>query len=223
MGATRIFDQDDGGSDEGLFAAIAEGILQKDYSIIPNALSPVLLGQLYEHLQSMSAEQFVRAGTGRRSDYGLNDFVRTDSICWITGQSAAGRQWLEWSEKLRRFLNQRLLLGLFSFESYFSHYGPGDFYRKHCDAFKGETNRVLSLVLYLNPGWTLHDGGELVLYSAKNLDQPLVKVTPGYGTLVTFLSEGLPHEVLPAKRDRYSIAGWFRVNTSISIRVDPPL
>lgn len=34
------------------------------------------------------------------------------------------------------------------------------------------------------------------------------------GTLVVFLSEEFEHEVLPAKRDRYSIAGWFRVNPS---------
>ncbi|MEC7468361.1 MAG: 2OG-Fe(II) oxygenase, partial [Pseudomonadota bacterium] len=31
-----------------------------------------------------------------------------------------------------------------------------------------------------------------------------------------------PHEVLPATRDRFSIAGWFRVNNSTAQRVDPP-
>jgi SM-20-related protein len=40
--------------------------------------------------------------------------------------------------------------------------------------------------------------------------------------LVVFLSEEFPHEVLPTATDRYSIAGWFRVNTSSAERVDPP-
>jgi SM-20-related protein len=48
------------------------------------------------------------------------------------------------------------------------------------------------------------------------------KVTPLMGTLVLFLSEDFPHEVLPATRDRYAIAGWYRINTSVSDRVDPP-
>jgi SM-20-related protein len=48
------------------------------------------------------------------------------------------------------------------------------------------------------------------------------KVVPQMGTLVVFLSERFPHEVLPAHADRYSIAGWFRVNTSINNQIDPP-
>jgi SM-20-related protein len=37
------------------------------------------------------------------------------------------------------------------------------------------------------------------------------------------LSEDFPHGVLPAQRDRYSIAGWFRLNTSLFDRIDPPM
>jgi SM-20-related protein len=50
----------------------------------------------------------------------------------------------------------------------------------------------------------------------------LLSVQPLHGTVVVFLSEEFPHEVLPASRDRYSIAGWFRVNGSTAERVDPP-
>jgi len=49
-----------------------------------------------------------------------------------------------------------------------------------------------------------------------------MQVTPSYGTLVTFLSEEMPHEVLVSKRDRYAIAGWFRVNASTPDKIDPP-
>lgn len=46
---------------------------------------------------------------------------------------------------------------------------------------------------------------------------------PRAGTLVVFLSEDMPHEVLETQRERYSIAGWFRVNGSDSVRLDTAL
>ena len=120
------------------------------------------------------------------------------------------------------FRSRRLFLGLFSFESHFSHYQSGDFYRKHLDAFKGEANRVLSLVTYLNRGWEPNQGGELVIYSPEDGTE-LVKVTPMFATLVLFLSEEFSHEVLPTARNRYSVAGWFRLNSSINQHIDPPV
>ena len=80
---------------------------------------------------------------------------------------------------------------------------------------------MLSVVTYLNPGWQNADGGELVLYQDEQ-DMTGIKVAPLHGTVVVFLSEEFPHEVLPATRDRYSVAGWFRVNGSIDNRIDPP-
>jgi SM-20-related protein len=212
------------GEDENthLFEAIAGNLIEKGYSINPMALPPDLTQNLLQQVHSMRDAQFKSAGIGREQDHALNQFVRSDQICWIEGSSEAGRQWLEWTSALQTYLNRRLFLGLFSFESHFAHYGPGDFYKKHVDAFKGEANRVLTVVVYLNPEWRLEDGGELVLYLDEGGEESL-KVLPGFGTIVTFLSEEFPHEVLPATRDRYSIAGWFRVNTSSADKVDPPL
>lgn len=204
-----------------LFARIARDLRERGFAICPNALPGPLAGYLRDHLAQMSGERFTRAGVGRQDAHTLNDFVRTDEICWINGDSAAGLAWLHWAAGLQRFLNRELLLGLFSFESHFAHYRPGDFYRKHRDAFQGEANRVLSLVVYLNPDWQLADGGELVLYTGDDAAAS-TKVLPGLGTVVLFLSEEFPHEVLSASRDRYSVAGWFRVNQSTAERVDPP-
>lgn len=209
-------------NDEHLFAVIANDIENQGYSIRPAALPESLAIALYDHQQTMEAEKFKNAGIGRGDDYLENEFVRTDEICWITGETTVGKQWLDWSASLQSFLNRRLFLGLFSFESHFSHYGPGDYYKRHYDAFKGEANRILSVVVYFNTGWSNSDGGELVLYKDDH-DKDGTKVVPLLGTLVTFLSEEFPHEVLPANRDRYSIAGWFRVNTSVADRIDPPL
>ncbi len=207
--------------DETLFAHIARDLTEQGYSVRHAALPESLSNALFTYQQEMNAEKFIDAGIGRGDDYLLNEFVRTDEICWITGESVTGRDWLNWAGQLQVDLNRRLFLGLFSFESHFAHYRPGDYYKRHYDAFRGEANRVLSLVVYLNPSWNTADAGELVLYKDEQ-DRVGTKVTPLMGTVVTFLSEEFPHEVLPANRDRYSIAGWFRVNTSVTDRVDPP-
>jgi SM-20-related protein len=68
---------------------------------------------------------------------------------------------------------------------------------------------VLSVVAYFNADWGVTDGGELVIYDAEG-EQALQTVLPLAGTLVVFLSEEVPHEVCVARRDRYSIAGWYR-------------
>ena len=204
-----------------LFEQVANDLIQKGYSIQPFALPFELSNKLLQHVTAMSSNSFIEAGIGRMREHMRNDFVRRDEICWITGNSEAGAQWLEWTNKLQNYLNRHLFLGLFSFESHFAHYAAGCFYKRHKDAFKGEANRVLSVVAYLNSDWQIDDGGELVLYK-DDLDSSGLKVIPALGTLAIFLSEEFPHEVLPAQRDRYSIAGWYRINASSADRVDPP-
>ncbi len=210
------------GLDEGVFDVMAESLSDCGCVILPSALPPLLLDDLFHHRLQMEADLYQQAGIGRGDDHVHNTFVRTDEICWIDGSSKPGRQWLQWCEALRKHLNKRLFLGLFSFESHFAHYAPGDYYKRHRDAFVGESNRILSVVVYLNPGWQTEDGGEWVLYQDDH-DTVGVRVMPQYGSLVVFLSEQFPHEVLKANRDRHSIAGWFRLNTSNTDRVDPPL
>jgi len=207
--------------DETLFGLIADDLEKQGYSIRHGALPDDISSSLYSYQQDLNAAKYADAGIGRGEDFLKTEFVRTDEIFWIVEESDAGKKWIDWTSKLQRFLNQRLFLGLFSFESHFAHYSPGAYYKRHRDAFRGEANRVLSVVTYLNPAWGHSDGGELVLYS-DDQDREGLKVVPLYGTLVFFLSEEFPHEVLPATRDRYSIAGWFRVNNSINNNIDPP-
>lgn len=204
-----------------LFELIAQDLEQRGYSVRDDALPESLSKSLHAYQQSIPKSQYHVAGVGRKHDHLTNTVVRSDDIYWINGGSTATKHWLKWVSNLQDFLNRRLFLGLFSFESHFAHYAPGDYYKRHCDAFRGDANRVLSLVTYLNPKWRQFDGGELILYSDEQ-DQRGFRISPNFGTLVVFLSEEFPHEVLPASRDRYSIAGWFRLNTSINNNIDPP-
>ena len=222
MNISLLIRNDDGNTiDETLFSQIANDIEVQGYSIRPNALPDAIAADLLAHQLSLTKQKYSDAGIGRGDDYLQNEFVRTDEICWINGDSEAGQQWLTWTANLQSYLNKRLFLGLFSFESHFAHYAPGDYYKRHYDAFKGESNRVLSVVTYLNSAWSADDGGDLVLYQNDH-DRDGIHVVPLYGTIAIFLSEEFPHEVLPASRDRYSVAGWFRINTSIDNKIDPP-
>lgn len=199
---------------------LADNLADKGFMVIPDLLPMGIAEALLLEVTDYNSQQFQQAGIGREQQQQQNQFVRTDEIRWLNGQSTAQQAFLATMEQLRLGLNRRLFMGLFDYECHFAHYGPGNFYKKHLDAFKGRTNRILSTVLYLNPGWTSEDGGELLMYE-KRSKEAFLKITPLFGQMVVFLSERFPHEVLAAKRDRYSIAGWFRVNTSIGGAIDP--
>ncbi|GAA4896519.1 2OG-Fe(II) oxygenase [Ferrimonas pelagia] len=166
----------------------------------------------------MEADGFRNAAIGRGVQSQVNTGVRRDEIAWIEAQSHTARLWLEWAERLRLHLNRHLYLGLFSFESHFARYQPGQFYQTHLDAFRGRSNRVVTLLTYLNHDWLKQHGGELLIYPDNRSESPVAlgvsvaSVLPALGTLVVFLSDRFPHEVLPATRPRLSVAGWFRLN-----------
>lgn len=165
-------------------------------------------------------DELERAGIGRDLDFQLAERVRGDRIHWLSRGSDAQARLLAQMESLRQTLNESLFLGLFEFEAHYAHYPPGSFYRRHLDSFRGAANRIVSAVIYLNDDWRDGDGGELVLY-AESGDEVLATIAPKAGSMLLFLSEELPHEVLPARRDRFSIAGWYRLNASIGNQIDP--
>jgi SM-20-related protein len=112
-------------------------------------------------------------------------------------------------ETLRLTLNRELSLGLFALESHLALYPPGARYRCHLDRFRDQDNRTLSVSLYLNPDWRAEDGGVLRLYLEDPESEPYEDVIPAGGVLVCFLSGRFHHEVLPSRRERLSVTGWF--------------
>lgn len=205
---------------------IASALRQSDWCVTGRVLPDDLYAGLLAQARELDASRMKAAGIGRETDHVLDGRVRRDRIRWIRGESSLELSWLAWAESLRLALNRRLLLGLFSFESHFARYGPGDFYRQHVDAFRNQpltagSQRVVSFVLYLNPDWGRDDGGELLLHEETGRDV-VWQVVPRGGTAVVFLSDRVPHEVLAARRERISIAGWFRCNGSTAGSVDPP-
>ena len=209
-----------GPDDDDPFARIADALRTTGYIVLPAPLPPVLLGGLLRHFRSLDRSRFQTAGIGREDDHQLNQFVRTDEIFWLERSNPAVSTYLDWMESLRLGLNRRLFLGLFDYECHYARYDRGTYYKKHLDAFKGSTNRIVSTVLYLTPNWQPKDGGELQIY-APDSDTVIEKVAPRFGQMVIFLSEEFPHEVLTSHRPRYSVTGWFRVNNSLGETIDP--
>ena len=210
-----------GPSDGDIFAHIAEALQETGYIVLTDVFATELLQTLFLDIKQTDSDEFHEAGIGRYNDHQLNNFVRRDRIHWLDCGYAPVRPYLDWMERLRQTLNQNLFLGLFDYECHYAHYQCGAFYKKHYDAFRGESIRRLSTILYLNPSWQPQDGGELVLYDEQ--DTTLQTVAPSFGKLVIFLSEEFPHEVLPTHCSRYSLTGWFRINNSDAQRVDPPV
>ncbi len=185
---------------------------------LPEALHAPLLAEL----EAMAAREALdAAGVGRGSEHHLRRDIRGDAIRWLDRESLAQRRYLEAMGELQQALNQALFLGLFEYEAHFAQYPPGAFYRRHLDSFRGRANRVISTVGYLNPDWPADGEGEMVIFDGHDPERELTRVRPEAGTFVCFLSDRVPHEVLPTRYPRASIAGWFRRNASLGGLVDP--
>jgi SM-20-related protein len=178
-------------------------------------LAPALTRALMECAQQRRAHgEFDAARIGSARSLQRREDLRGDSTCWIVPPLLAPENsLLEELERLRLELNREALLGLFDLELHYAWYPPGAAYARHVDQPRGRGQRQVSLVLYLNEGWTRAAGGELRLYDAAGGYRD---VEPMAGRLVCFLTPGREHEVLPTLCDRLSISGWFRTREDVA-------
>jgi len=193
---------------ENLYLKITDALVDDGYIVIQNALDSKLPKELVGIAEDESS--FKRAGISGAGDLHLDSQRRRDKIRWLDEDGGAQSEFLEFCKGLQEYLNRSLYLGLSYYEAHLAIYEEGDFYEKHLDTFKSSKNRVVTTVYYLNENFKESDGGELVVYDEN--DKFLAKVIPDANTLVVFMSERFPHEVLPAIKKRHSIAGWFRVD-----------
>lgn len=198
---------------EKLYSNITDDLVSEGYCILENAIETELSSKLLAFVKKQNG--FKEAGISASNKHHLDENRRRDKILWLDEDASVQSEYLEFMSGLQNYLNRSLYLGVSYYEAHFSIYDKGDFYEKHVDAFRDSKNRVVSLVYYLNEVWKECDEGELLIY---NMNDELIKtVVPRGNTLVIFLSEKFPHEVLIAKEKRYSIAGWFRVDRDISL------
>jgi SM-20-related protein len=204
-----------------LAEALAEALHARGVCRIAGWPDPDLRRGLREELRRLQATGALsRAAVGRSDGRALRDDIRADTTLWLDDPRCGepARAFLAWMETLRTTLSRTLFLGLEACEAHYAAYPPGGGYARHRDRFRDSDARVVSWVSYLNDdGWRADDGGALRLYldstreyGTENVaaDARTIELMPAGGS-VCFLSE-LEHEVLPAMRERLSIACWMR-------------
>lgn len=196
------------------FTAIVDAIAGPGIGIFPDFIDANMVAGLRHDLATLPPWELTPAAIGRARLQQTNEQIRTDKTRWLEGDTPIQRAYQAQMADLQLQLNRQLFMGLKDYECHYALYQTGDFYRKHLDAFRGRGNRRLTTVLYLNDDWQATDGGELLVYASRG-KTVTHRVLPQAGTLVCFLSEDFPHEVLPARRDRLSIAGWFRIDDPV--------
>lgn len=194
----------------------------RGWAITDRFVLPSLTQALHAHAHQLWQQGFFKpASIGRRAGLVHDAEVRGDAISWLDEKtpSPATIEFLAWAHSLREELNRHFFLSLKSQEFHFARYEPGRGYARHVDQHRGTGARKVSLVLYLNEEWQADDGGELCLYAPSDAEadstnpipaEPVAKILPQAGRLVLFLSDRIPHQVLPANRVRWSLTGWFR-------------
>ena len=189
---------------------ILKDLQQQGWSVQQDFFSTELISELKTTLISLRQQGLLKqAGIGRKKDFHIEQSIRSDEISWFdeNNLTEAQEKFLNITKQLQNAINEKFYLGLFELEIHFALYAPNAFYKRHLDQHKNQDTRVVTLICYLNDNWKKEDGGELHLY-LKNGET--ISVLPNAGTLVCFMSAEFEHEVLPAKRERASLTGWFR-------------
>ena len=196
-----------------MFSALIEGLAGPGYAVSQDLFDANMLrGLRDEAARAASDGLLVEASIGRGGDRRRQASVRGDRTLWIDPATTHLPElaWLAVMESLRYDLNRELALGLFSLETHYAVYAPDARYARHSDRHAGIAARVVSTVLYLNDDWSDADGGALRLFVGQGDEETALDVMPRFGCFVAFLADRFEHEVLPARRERWSVTGWMR-------------
>jgi SM-20-related protein len=191
---------------------VLSGLADKGWCVLPDFLPAATVAALRAECQARnSAGAFHAAGIGPGAAAVVAE-VRGDRILWVepSDPHPAVRQYNEATEALREAVNREFFLGLHELEAHFAVYPAGAAYKKHLDRFRADDRRTLTAIVYLNQDWTEADGGLLRFWTDPSGEGETLDIVPAGGTLVTFLSELYWHEVLPARRTRMALTGWYK-------------
>jgi SM-20-related protein len=186
---------------------IADELVTQGYSVQHNLLPSTVCKSLYRAALELPAHALAPATVGQ--DKQRLASIRRDSILWLDHHHPQFAPYLEWMTQTKQMLARELRIALSDFECHLARYQIGDFYQKHKDAFRNDDSRIITSVFYLNPDWQKEDGGELVMYDESG-KKVILTLAPTLGTHIFFMSARFPHEVLPAKRERYSLTTWIK-------------
>ena len=188
---------------------LIEALTTQGYYVWDDFLTPSEIAKIKV---SIPEEKLLEARIGHRQTLQGNRNIRGDLTLWLDPMMGeAITHYFKKMEEIQQSLNRTLYLGLRNFETHFCRYPSGAYYKRHNDNARNQNRRKITTVLYLNESWQPNDGGELLIYSREqsNPDEVILTLPPKAGSMILFLSEDFPHEVLPTKEIRESIAGWY--------------
>lgn len=187
--------------------SVADHLAAHDWVILDGFLSEAETISARNYLKKkLAKDAFKVAGIGALHDFRVEKSVRSDEIYWLDPRRDPEVEgFFSLAEAVKANLNRLCFLSISGSEFHFAHYPPGSFYKKHIDQFDARSNRLISMVCYINEFWEPEHGGELRLYRG---DGTFKDVAPLPGRAVLFKSDRVPHEVLESKASRYSITGW---------------
>ena len=199
---------------EDLLDHISQEIYSNSYVVVDNFVDEAFRKALLkEQTDLLNQGQFTKAAVGKGDQKQVRAEIRSDEVLWMDATSLSPLQAIFWEKvaEVQQVLNRRCFLGLKSFEGHFARYPIGSFYKRHLDQFHAVPHRIVTIILYLNESWTEAEGGQLRMYfPQEDGSERIEDVLPVGGRLVVFLSEEIPHEVLPTQKERISITGWLR-------------
>lgn len=196
---------------EKIFNTLIDSFIDDEVGIAENFLSLKLAAHLRDNIARLyEGKKLLSAGTGNNAVVHHDKLVRSDVIYWLDRKhnNQHENDFFDLMDSFVRYLNQTCYTGITGYEFHYTMYEKGSFYKKHYDQFQNNGSRKYSMIMYLNIGWALGDGGELCIYH----DGIPQYIAPENGKGVFFKSDELEHEVLITNVTRMSVTGWFKVN-----------
>lgn len=198
---------------------VVEALKKSQYCIVDGFITDkpeaIALHEAVHELYSSGGMSAAKSGGGRSGTGLLYKGFRHDFIKWASDSDLQENPNLtpiyEYVKKLHSFL-QPLVKEL---EDWGSRYiergdamiacfpGNGAHYKCHSDN-PHNNSRLLTCILYLNPGWVSWHGGQLKLRTKNST----LKIKPKMNRLLIFCSKGNIHEVLPCQKERFAITVW---------------
>ncbi|MEQ6165728.1 2OG-Fe(II) oxygenase [Ekhidna sp. MALMAid0563] len=177
-----------------------------DFVVIDDFLSEDLFKRVSAFLlHKLAEDEFDRAGIGSSNKNLKDTSIRGDFTYWLDKDRDQDLSLaFEIIEETKGILNRFCFLSLSGYEFHLAYYPEGTYYKKHLDQFQERSNRMISMIIYLNEGWQKGDGGELKIFREK--DEFIID--PLAGRCVMFKSADVPHEVMQTNVGRYSLTGW---------------
>lgn len=193
--------------EESILEQIADQLAEQDYAVINDFLSGDEIDNILKVFDIHQKDgKFKKAAIGHTDNKIVDQSVRKDLIKWIENDNANSptQVFLNRIDAVKDYLNRTCFLGIKEYETHFTIYPPGAYYKKHLDQFNSIGHRKISFICYLNVNWQPEDGGELRMF----LPDGVLDIAPTAGKLVCFRSDVVEHEVLVCHANRYSLTGW---------------